>query len=169
MCIRDSCSTCNMCVERYDHHCPWINNCIGQKNHGVFMAFILALAAAIGAIFGFTLNSLLAWKDEERIILATHLRYQILPTSVHTNKLVFIISSFAVLALLLFCSLIPTTLMSVQCINFVTNKTTNERYSRKKAPIRARSSASAYTERSDSTGSSLLSAIPAFRPEDIIN
>lgn len=35
----------NRCVLKMDHHCPWINNCVGHYNHGHFTAF---LASAVG-------------------------------------------------------------------------------------------------------------------------
>ncbi len=35
------CSICHKCVERFDHHCPWINNCIGIRNHSVFLIYII--------------------------------------------------------------------------------------------------------------------------------
>jgi hypothetical protein len=41
------CSTCNQCIERYDHHCVWLNNCIGIKNHFLFMIFIVVLSLNI--------------------------------------------------------------------------------------------------------------------------
>ena len=34
------CAICNKCVERFDHHCPWINNCVGIKNHNHFFIWI---------------------------------------------------------------------------------------------------------------------------------
>ncbi len=34
------CNICNRCVDRFDHHCPWINNCVGIGNHGLFYTFI---------------------------------------------------------------------------------------------------------------------------------
>ena len=34
------CSICNVCVEKMDHHCPWIGNCIGKGNYKYFTFFL---------------------------------------------------------------------------------------------------------------------------------
>ncbi|NXU83867.1 ZDH12 palmitoyltransferase, partial [Xiphorhynchus elegans] len=34
------CQLCQHCVRRYDHHCPWIENCVGERNHPLFIAYL---------------------------------------------------------------------------------------------------------------------------------
>ncbi|XP_062937806.1 palmitoyltransferase ZDHHC12 isoform X2 [Cynocephalus volans] len=34
------CRECRRCVRRYDHHCPWMENCVGGRNHPFFVAYL---------------------------------------------------------------------------------------------------------------------------------
>jgi len=41
------CKECGRCVQRLDHHCPWIDNCVGIGNQRSFFCFIVMLFLTI--------------------------------------------------------------------------------------------------------------------------
>lgn len=60
------CKTCDHCVSTYDHHCPWIGNCVGERNKCRFFCFLLFqfIQLVIGM---FICSQVLIWnsKDDE--------------------------------------------------------------------------------------------------------
>ncbi|KAB0790303.1 hypothetical protein PPYR_15359 [Photinus pyralis] len=42
------CRKCGRCVMKMDHHCPWINNCVGWGNHAHFTAFLFFAVVGCG-------------------------------------------------------------------------------------------------------------------------
>ena len=41
------CHVCDNCVEGFDHHCPWVGSCIGERNYREFCWFIFATSIVL--------------------------------------------------------------------------------------------------------------------------
>ena len=48
-----------------DHHCVWINTCVGHDNHTTFIAFLFFLF--IGCLHAVVLNSYFLYKLFDRV------------------------------------------------------------------------------------------------------
>nr|CAB3267898.1 probable palmitoyltransferase ZDHHC16 [Phallusia mammillata] len=49
------CSVCKKCRLKMDHHCPWLNNCVGHFNHRYFICFCIFM------LLGTTYVSISSW------------------------------------------------------------------------------------------------------------
>ncbi|EFC44075.1 predicted protein [Naegleria gruberi] len=45
------CTRCGHRAAKYDHHCLWISNCVGEKNQLTFLAFLLSMVVQMSLCF----------------------------------------------------------------------------------------------------------------------
>ena len=95
---------CGWCIERMDHHCPWLGGCVGKRNYLFFILFIITLAlyCITGTIVTvFYCAELIVKKKEDLNTSSTKAFKAAMRTSPLTLPLIFVGLLFSVFIALL--------------------------------------------------------------------
>ncbi len=46
------CQMCGKCTELFDHHCPFLNNCLGMRNYKYFLVFVFSYFMFLLCVIG---------------------------------------------------------------------------------------------------------------------
>uniref|UniRef100_A0A0N5C3U7 Palmitoyltransferase n=1 Tax=Strongyloides papillosus TaxID=174720 RepID=A0A0N5C3U7_STREA len=61
------CKFCDKCILRFDHHCPWIGNCVGANNHFHFLMYLISLICELLVIIYGCICNILSTKESYNV------------------------------------------------------------------------------------------------------
>jgi hypothetical protein len=68
------CSACNRCVLNMDHHCPWINNCVGFWNRKYFLlllVYVLLMTYLTAVTMAYDFYQAIIWGFDNKFFSST--------------------------------------------------------------------------------------------------
>lgn len=112
------CPICDNCIERFDHHCPWIGTCIGLRNYGWFSSFIWLTTGLCCFVFSYSLTLLLKIGKNS----SESSTWEKMKSSMHSEPVatILVVYTFIAIWFVLGLCLFHTYLVSI-------NQTTNEK------------------------------------------
>ena len=145
------CQHCNHCIKvrfkkDFDHHCPWIRNCVGKENKKLFLAFISCTC------LDYFFHAVLGLFDYASISEQKKL------TIIESPEFSLMISIFCAL-----CLIFVLPICIVQVTNFIKGTTTHKRFAYHISTV-----SSDLSEESD-TRSMLLKETDDSMPESVKN
>lgn len=129
------CPVCRRCVAQYDHHCFWINNCVGKHNIFRFNLFLLLAELSLlwlAALAASLLAALQAGSRQAGVLVVREWVFALqveLPLSIACGVLLVLV---LVLGVPLFC------LILVQQKNLLLGRTSYERFSKSSESVLTR-------------------------------
>lgn len=60
------CRICDACVSKFDHHCPYLGNCIGERNYSYFLWLLFMINVSCLYNLAISIYALVHWHDAIR-------------------------------------------------------------------------------------------------------